>query len=83
IVGLADAYEAMTAPRPYREAKTTEEALRESQELAGHQFDPRLVEAFTERWKENPIGRDRQADLAAKEGSVSASTSSPHSSDSA
>ncbi|WP_019550796.1 HD-GYP domain-containing protein [Thermus scotoductus] len=83
IVGLADAYEAMTAPRPYREAKTPEEALREIQELSGHQFDPRLVEAFTELWKENPIWRDRQAYLAAKEGSVSASTSSPHSSDSA
>ncbi|ETN88088.1 HD-GYP domain-containing protein [Thermus sp. NMX2.A1] len=83
IVGLADAYEAMTAPRPYREAKTPEEALREIQELSGHQFDPRLVEAFTELWKENPIWRDRQAYLAAKEGSVSASISSPHSSDSA
>ena len=83
IVGLADAYEAMTAPRPYREAKTPEEALREIQELSGHQFDSRLVEAFTELWKENPIWRDRQAYLAAKEGSVSASTSSPHSSDSA
>jgi len=83
IVGLADAYEAMTADRPHRKAKTPEEALREIQELSGHQFDPKLVEAFTELWSQNPIWRDRQAYLAAKGGSVSHSTSSPHSSDSA
>ncbi|WP_018110547.1 HD-GYP domain-containing protein [Thermus igniterrae] len=83
LVGLADAYEAMTAGRPYRKAKTPEEALREVQELSGHQFDPKLVEAFTELWEQNPIWRDRQAYLEAKEGSVSHSTSSPRSSDSA
>lgn len=83
IVGLADAYEAMTAGRPYRKAKTPEEALREVQELSGHQFDPRLVEAFTELWAQNPIWRDRHAYLAAKEGSVSRSTSSQPSSASA
>ncbi len=74
-MGLADAYEAMTAGRPYREAKSPEEALREIQELSGHQFDPRLVEAFAELWEQNPIWRDRQAYLEAKEGSVSRSTS--------
>lgn len=83
IVGLADAYEAMTAGRPYRKAKTPEEALREVQELSGHQFDPRLVEAFTELWAQNPIWRDRHAYLAAKEGSVSRSTFSQPSSASA
>ncbi|SDE43426.1 HD domain-containing protein [Thermus arciformis] len=80
IVGLADAYEAMTAGRPYREAKTSEEALKEVQESSGHQFDPRLVEAFAELWAQNPIWRDRHAYLAAKEGSVSRSTSSQPSS---
>ena len=83
IVGLADAYEAITAGRPYRKAKTPEEALREVQELSGHQFDPRLVEAFTELWAQNPIWRDRHAYLAAKEGSVSRSTFSQPSSASA
>jgi putative nucleotidyltransferase with HDIG domain len=74
IVGLADAYEAMTAGRPYRKAKTPEEALEEMQELSGIQFDPRLVEAFMELWQEDPIWRDREAYLKAKtpkEGSVS------------
>ena len=74
IVGLADAYEAMTAGRPYRKAKSPEEALREVQEMSGIQFDPRLVEAFTELWQEDPLWRDREAYLkakAGKEGSVS------------
>ncbi|AEV15687.1 Integral membrane protein/HD-hydrolase domain protein [Thermus sp. CCB_US3_UF1] len=80
IVGLADAYEAMTAGRPYRKAKTSEEALKEVQEASGHQFDPKLVQLFTELWHQNPIWRDREAYLAAKEGSVSRSTLPPHSS---
>jgi len=74
IVSLADAYEAMTAGRPYRKAKSPEEALREVQEMSGIQFDPRLVEAFTELWQEDPLWRDREAYLKAKagrEGSVS------------
>jgi putative nucleotidyltransferase with HDIG domain len=74
IVSLADAYEAMTAGRPYRKAKSPEEALREVQELSGIQFDPRLVEAFTQLWQEDPLWRDREAYLkakAGKEGSVS------------
>jgi putative nucleotidyltransferase with HDIG domain len=74
IVSLADAYEAMTAGRPYRKAKSPEEALREVQEMSGIQFDPRLVEAFTQLCQEDPLWRDREAYLKAKaekEGSVS------------
>ncbi|TFU17125.1 HD-GYP domain-containing protein [Thermus tengchongensis] len=71
IVGLADAYEAMTAGRPYRKAKSSEEALQEVQDLSGIQFDPRLVELFTQLWHQNPLWRDREAYLKAKEGSVS------------
>lgn len=74
IVGLADAYEAMTAGRPYRPAKSSEEALKEIQDLSGIQFDPKLVKLFTQLWHQNPLWRDRQAYLDAKEGSVSRST---------
>lgn len=74
IVGLADAYEAMTAGRPYRQAKSPEEALKEVQELSGIQFAPKLVRLFTGLWHQNPIWRDREAYLAIKEGSVSPST---------
>lgn len=60
IVAVADAYEAMTSDRPYRRAKNPEEALREIQDLAGIQFDPRVVEAFTSAWKANPPWRDKR-----------------------
>jgi len=59
IVALADAYEAMTSERPYRAAKDPEEALGEVQSLAGTQFDPQVVEAFTLAWRENPPWRNK------------------------
>lgn len=40
IVGLADAYEAMTAGRPYRKAKTPEEALRRSRSFPATSLTP-------------------------------------------
>ncbi|TBH17420.1 HD-GYP domain-containing protein [Thermus thermamylovorans] len=83
IVALADAYEAMTAGRPYRKAKTPEEALQEMRDLSGLQFDPRLVRLFSELWRQDPLWRDRHAYLAAKEGSVLRSTSPQPSSASA
>ncbi len=57
IVGLADAYEAMTAGRPYRKAKTPEEALREVQDMSGIQFDPRLVEPSRRSGRRIPCAR--------------------------
>jgi HD-GYP domain-containing protein (c-di-GMP phosphodiesterase class II) len=46
ILAVADAYEAMTADRPYRAALSPEEARAELQRGAGTQFDARVVEAF-------------------------------------
>lgn len=46
IVAIADAYEAMTSERPYKDALTHEEALAELRRCAGTQFDPDLVEEF-------------------------------------
>jgi HD-GYP domain-containing protein (c-di-GMP phosphodiesterase class II) len=37
----------MTARRPYRPARTAEDALAELRACAGTQFDPRVVEAFS------------------------------------
>lgn len=46
IVGLADAWDAMTTTRPYHRALTFEEALTEIREGRGTQFAPAVVDAF-------------------------------------
>jgi putative nucleotidyltransferase with HDIG domain len=46
VVAVCDAYQAMISKRPYRPARTREQALAELVRSAGTQFDPRIVEAF-------------------------------------
>jgi diguanylate cyclase (GGDEF)-like protein len=46
IVAIADAFNAMTSPRPYSSPRTPEQALEELERCAGTQFDPAAVEAF-------------------------------------
>ena len=46
ILGVADAYEAMTAKRPYRGPLDPEEASEELRRGAGRQFDERVVRAL-------------------------------------
>jgi riboflavin transporter FmnP len=46
ILHVADAYEAMTADRPYRKALSSEQAVSELRKFAGVQFDPEVVDAF-------------------------------------
>ena len=47
ILHVADAFEAMTAARPYRMTPlTAEQALGELRKFAGVQFDPKVVDAF-------------------------------------
>ena len=47
ILHVADAFEAMTAARPYRmRPLTPEQALAELRKFAGIQFDPKVVDAF-------------------------------------
>ena len=60
IVAIADAYEAMVAGRPYRDAITHQAAIAELRRHAGMQFDPHLVEAFAELFTERmPFTVDR------------------------
>lgn len=47
IISIADAYEAMTADRPYRKAFSHADALERLRQSSGTQFDPFLVELFT------------------------------------
>ena len=46
ILAVVDAYSAITDDRPYKKARTHEDAVAELQRCAGVQFDPRVVEVF-------------------------------------
>ncbi|MCR3922532.1 MAG: diguanylate cyclase [Firmicutes bacterium] len=46
ILAIVDAYDALTHDRPYRKAKSHEEAMQELLLYAGQQFDPALIEIF-------------------------------------
>ncbi len=46
VIGLADAFDAMSSNRTYRNGLLLEEVLGEIRSCAGQQFDPELAEAF-------------------------------------
>lgn len=46
IIAVCDAYDAMTSARPYRAARTPQEAVRELLGCEGRQFDPEATEHF-------------------------------------
>jgi hypothetical protein len=65
ILHVADAFEAMTAARPYRMTPLTpEQALAELRKFAGIQFDPTVVDAFVRtKWVENLPDAGREVRL--------------------
>jgi diguanylate cyclase (GGDEF)-like protein/putative nucleotidyltransferase with HDIG domain len=46
ILGVADAYEAMTSDRPYRDALPLDDAVARLRQGAGREFDPQVVDAL-------------------------------------
>lgn len=46
IIAVADAYDAVTSKRSYREALSKEEAIEELQRGSGKQFDPAILDVF-------------------------------------
>jgi len=56
VLGVADAFDAMTSARPYRPALTVEAALGEIERCGGTQFDPELARAFVRGWETGEIG---------------------------
>jgi len=54
IVGIVDAFDAMTHDRPYRTARTLEQALDEVLREAGRQFDPELAHLFVDEIASGP-----------------------------
>lgn len=72
IIAVADAFDAMTQPRKYRDAMPVEKALQALREGSGSQFDPALVELaesepVREIW-EQVVERDLFAERCAADG---------------
>jgi diguanylate cyclase (GGDEF)-like protein len=69
IVGVCDAFDAMTSDRPYRTRMSVESALSELESCAAAQFDPTVVEAFVAAVRAGEAGRleagGRRSDRAA------------------
>ncbi len=53
IIGVADAFDAMTTNRPYQKAMTFEQAAGRINELKITVYDPRVVEAFNKAFQKN------------------------------
>jgi putative nucleotidyltransferase with HDIG domain len=54
IIGVADAFDAMTSTRAYREAMTVKEAVDELIRNKGRQFNPVVVDAFIDIYNNTP-----------------------------
>ena len=50
ILAVADAFDAMISPRPYRRPLSHEHAIAEIERCAGTQFDPAVAELFADVW---------------------------------
>ena len=54
LIALADAFDAMTTDRPYRQALSEEAAILEIMRFRGTQFSPELADAFAKMIREMP-----------------------------
>lgn len=75
IISAVDSHDVMVHNRPYHQAMPEEDAIKELRRCAGTQFDPHIVEVFTQMLEEEELPRIREerekekqeAETAAKE----------------
>jgi HD-GYP domain-containing protein (c-di-GMP phosphodiesterase class II) len=67
ILAVADAFDAITSDRPYRQARPVAEALRILQEEAGRQFDPGVVDALVQWVRHMADAGGGEADLTVED----------------
>ncbi len=72
--GIVDAFDAMTHERPYRGARSVQDALGEIVRCAGKQFDPSIVPLFVEELTRGPGPATTQGDVADETASGSHAT---------
>jgi diguanylate cyclase (GGDEF)-like protein len=66
ILAVADAFDAMRSNRPYREAMSVDEALKEIEASIGTQFDPAVAKAFLEMMNTSEPDSDLPLSLEAQ-----------------
>ena len=54
MIAVADSFDAMVTKRPYREARSSKEAIEELKKCSGTQFDPEVVKAFLRVLEKKP-----------------------------
>jgi HD-GYP domain-containing protein (c-di-GMP phosphodiesterase class II) len=64
VLAVADAFDAMTSLRPYRDCLSTAEAALEVERCAGTQFDPDLAEIFVGAYAAGEIVTERVVAVA-------------------
>jgi putative two-component system response regulator len=64
IVAVADTFDAITNDRPYRIARSEEEALQELTTAAGTQFDPSIVAALKVHLEAPPVAEESASESA-------------------
>ncbi len=57
IVAVAEVYDALISKRPYKEAWSPEQAIREIQSISGTHLDPQIVDAFVAMYVDGTIKR--------------------------
>lgn len=55
LLAVADVFEAMTAPRPYRGALSPHDVMHHLQERAGKDFDPAIVRLFAQQFRRGQV----------------------------
>lgn len=55
VIAVADAFDAITTKRPYKDKKTIEEAMMEVRRCSGTQFDPDMVDAFLRAYEKKKL----------------------------
>ena len=70
IVGLADTFDAMTSPRPYREPISLGTTLMEIVRITPQKYDPAAVHALLVQLRRDAVGSNRTPFLEASAGSL-------------